>query len=86
MSAPIQVLEKRIIGPSLGKDSIKTSIIALIGGFILVMGFMVLYYSMAGVIACMALVVNLFLIVAVMAIFGATLTLPGMAGIVLTVG
>ncbi|MGN8475248.1 protein translocase subunit SecD [Helicobacter pylori] len=86
MSAPIQVLEKRIVGPSLGKDSIKTSIIALVGGFILVMGFMVLYYSMAGVIACMALVVNLFLIVAVMAIFGATLTLPGMAGIVLTVG
>ncbi len=86
MSAPIQVLEKRIVGPSLGKDSIKTSIVALIGGFILVMGFMALYYSMAGVIACMALVVNLFLIVAVMAIFGATLTLPGMAGIVLTVG
>ncbi|GAA7225941.1 hypothetical protein HpCK27_15250 [Helicobacter pylori] len=86
MSAPIQVLEKRIIGPSLGKDSVKTSIIALVGGFILVMGFMVLYYSMAGVIACLALVVNLFLIVAVMAIFGATLTLPGMAGIVLTVG
>lgn len=86
MNAPIQILEKRIVGPSLGKDSIKTSIIALIGGFILVMGFMVLYYSMAGVIACMALVVNLFLIVAVMAIFGATLTLPGMAGIVLTVG
>ncbi|MCQ2943485.1 protein translocase subunit SecD [Helicobacter pylori] len=86
MNAPIQVLEKRIIGPSLGKDSIKTSIVALIGGFILVMGFMALYYSMAGVIACMALVVNLFLIVAVMAIFGATLTLPGMAGIVLTVG
>ncbi|WQV32829.1 protein translocase subunit SecD [Helicobacter pylori] len=86
MNAPIQVLEKRIVGPSLGKDSIKTSIIALVGGFILVMGFMVLYYSMAGVIACMALVVNLFLIVAVMAIFGATLTLPGMAGIVLTVG
>ncbi|EMH27797.1 protein translocase subunit SecD [Helicobacter pylori] len=86
MNAPIQVLEKRIVGPSLGKDSIRTSIIALIGGFILVMGFMALYYSMAGVIACMALVVNLFLIVAVMAIFGATLTLPGMAGIVLTVG
>ncbi|WQS62974.1 protein translocase subunit SecD [Helicobacter pylori] len=86
MNAPIQVLEKRIVGPSLGRDSIKTSIIALIGGFILVMGFMALYYSMAGVIACMALVVNLFLIVAVMAIFGATLTLPGMAGIVLTVG
>lgn len=86
LSAPIVVLEKRIIGPSLGADSIKTSIVALIGGFILVISFMVLYYAMAGVIASVALVVNLFLIVAVMALFGATLTLPGMAGIVLTVG
>ncbi|WP_205437094.1 protein translocase subunit SecD [Helicobacter suis] len=86
LSAPLVVLEKRIIGPSLGADSIKTSIVALISGFILVMVFMIAYYALAGVIASMALIVNLFLIVAVMAIFGATLTLPGMAGIVLTVG
>lgn len=86
LPAPIQVLEKRSVGPSLGKDSIKASMVALISGFILVVGFMIIYYSMAGVIASVALVVNLFLIVAVMAIFGATLTLPGMAGIVLTVG
>lgn len=86
LPAPIQILEKRSVGPSLGKDSIKASMIALISGFILVVGFMIVYYSMAGVIASMALVINLLLIVAVMAIFGATLTLPGMAGIVLTVG
>ncbi|BCZ16740.1 Preprotein translocase subunit SecD [Helicobacter sp. NHP19-003] len=86
LSAPLVVLEKRIIGPSLGADSIKTSIVALIGGFILVMVFMIAYYALAGVIASVALIVNLFLIIAVMAIFGATLTLPGMAGIVLTVG
>ena len=60
--------------------------LALIGGFVLVVGFMIVYYALAGVIASCALVVNLLLIIAVMAIFGATLTLPGMAGIVLTVG
>ncbi|WP_199766894.1 protein translocase subunit SecD [Helicobacter felis] len=86
LSAPISVLEKRIIGPSLGADSIRTSLIALAGAFVLVIAFMIFYYSMAGVIASVALVVNLFLIIAVMALFGATLTLPGMAGIVLTVG
>ncbi len=84
--APIYMLEKRSVGPSLGADSIKASLIALVSGFVLVMLFMVLYYKMAGVIANIALVANLFLILAVMALFGATLTLPGMAGIVLTVG
>lgn len=86
LSAPLEVLEKRSVGPSLGADSIRSSIIALASGFILVVGFMIVYYSMAGVIASFALVINLFLIIAIMAIFGATLTLPGMAGIVLTVG
>lgn len=86
LPAPLEVLEKRSVGPSLGKDSIKASAIALISGFVLVVGFMIVYYSMAGVIATCALIVNLFLIIAVMSIFGATLTLPGMAGIVLTVG
>jgi len=60
--------------------------IALIGGFILVIIFMVVYYRMAGLIANIALIANLFIILAVMSLFGATLTLPGMAGIVLTVG
>lgn len=84
--APVVMLEKRSVGPSLGADSIKASLIALISGFLVVVGFMVVYYGMAGVIANIALIVNLFLIISVMAIFGATLTLPGMAGIVLTIG
>jgi len=70
----------------LGADSIRASSIALALGFILVVLFMVLYYGMAGVVANVALVGNLFLILAIMSLFGATLTLPGMAGIVLTVG
>ncbi len=84
--APVFMEEKRSVGPSLGADSIKASMIALITGFIAVVIFMVFYYGVAGVIADLALVVNLFLILAIMALFGATLTLPGMAGIVLTVG
>lgn len=84
--APVSVIEKRVVGPSLGADSIQASVIALISGFVLVVGFMIVYYAMAGVFASLALVINLFLIIAVMALFDATLTLPGMAGIVLTVG
>jgi len=84
--APIYLMEKRSVGPSLGADSIKASMIALIGGFIMVIIFMLIYYRMAGLIANIALVANLFIILAVMSLFGATLTLPGMAGIVLTVG
>jgi preprotein translocase subunit SecD len=84
--APVQVEEKRSVGPSLGADSIKASSIALVIGFLAVVVFMFIYYGMAGVISNMALVANLFLILAVMSMFEATLTLPGMAGIVLTVG
>jgi len=84
--APIYLMEKRSVGPSLGADSIRASMVALIGGFVLVIAFMVVYYRMAGVIANIALIANLLLLLAVMSLFGATLTLPGMAGIVLTVG
>jgi len=84
--APIYMMEKRSVGPSLGADSIKASMIALISGFVIVVLFMMVYYGVAGVIANIALVVNILLIIGVMALFGATLTLPGMAGIVLTVG
>nr|WP_321266435.1 protein translocase subunit SecD [uncultured Sulfurimonas sp.] len=84
--APIYLMEKRSVGPSLGADSIKASMVALIGGFTLVIIFMMFYYRAAGVIANIALIANLFIILAVMSLFGATLTLPGMAGIVLTVG
>jgi preprotein translocase subunit SecD len=84
--APVYVMEKRSVGPSLGADNIKASSMALALGFILVVIFMILYYGMAGVVADVALIGNLFLILAIMSLFGATLTLPGMAGIVLTVG
>ena len=84
--APIYLMEKRSVGPSLGADSIRASLIALVGGFILVIIFMVVYYRIAGIIANVALIANLFILLAVMSLFGATLTLPGMAGIVLTVG
>ncbi|KIM09199.1 MAG: preprotein translocase subunit SecD [Sulfurovum sp. PC08-66] len=84
--APVYVMEKRLIGPSLGQDSIDAAMLALVAGFALVILFMVWYYRIAGVIANIALLVNILLIIAVMALLGATLTLPGMAGIVLTVG
>ncbi len=86
LPAGVTLLEKRSVGPSLGADSIKASTIALVSGFALVFVFMIIYYGYAGIIANVALVTNIFIIVAVMAMFGATLTLPGMAGIVLTVG
>jgi len=84
--APVVVEEERSVGPSLGADSIKASSIALVIGFLSVVLFMFVYYGMAGVISNVALVANLFLILAIMSLFEATLTLPGMAGIVLTVG
>lgn len=86
LPASVEMLEKRSVGPSLGADSIRASMIALISGFVLVVIFMVVYYRIAGIIANIALITNIFIIIAVMAMFGATLTLPGMAGIVLTVG
>ena len=84
--APVKLLEQRSIGPSLGADSIKMSMIALIGASLFIVVFMVLYYGVAGMFANIALFVNVLMIIALMAMFGATLTLPGMAGLVLTVG
>ena len=86
LSASVTMLEKRSVGPSLGADSIKASAIALISGFVLVALFMVYFYGLSGVVSNTALIANLFIIIAVMSLFGATLTLPGMVGIVLTVG
>ena len=86
LPAPVIVLEKRSVGPSLGAESIKAALIALVSGFAAVFVFMIVYYRIAGIVANIALIVNIFIIIAVMAMFGATLTLPGMAGIVLTIG
>ena len=86
LPAPMNIIEERSVGPDLGKDSIKAGIISLIVGFSLVVLFMVYKYRIFGLIANLALVTNLFLLLGVLTMFGATLTLPGIAGIILTVG
>lgn len=86
LPAPIQVEEERTVGPLLGKDSIKAGIKASIIGFILVIGFMLLYYLIAGLIADVALLMNFLIIMGGLGLFHATLTLPGIAGIILTLG
>ena len=85
--APIQIVEERTVGPSLGKENIDAGLSAVVLGFALVLVFMLFYYKKFGLIANVALAANLVLIVGVMSMIpGATLTLPGIAGIVLTVG
>lgn len=85
--APIQIIEERTVGPSLGKENIKLGKEAIAAGFILVLAFMLLYYKKFGFVANIALALNLVMIIGIMSMIpGATLTLPGMAGIVLTVG
>ena len=86
LPAPIVINEERTVGPSLGLDSILKSMWALALGFVGVMIFMIVYYNVAGVFSVIALIFNLLLIAAALAYFQATLTLPGMAGIVLTIG
>ncbi|QZN90502.1 protein translocase subunit SecD [Idiomarina abyssalis] len=85
--APIQIVEERTVGPSLGQQNIDSGTQAIFWGFVLVLAFMVVYYKKFGLVANTALAANLILIIGVMSMIpGATLTLPGMAGIVLTVG
>ena len=86
LPAPVQVLEERTVGPSLGADSIRQGIIAILASTALVCLFMLVYYRLSGLIANVALGLNLLVLMAVMAGFHATLTLPGIAGIALTVG
>jgi len=86
LPAPLNILEERTVGPTLGQDSIRKGIRAIILGGIAVVVFMVVYYRACGLVADLALVLNLILILGAMAMLEATLTLPGIAGIVLTVG
>ncbi len=86
LPAPMNIIEERTVGPDLGKDSIKAGIISLIVGFSLVVLFMIYKYRIFGLIANFALITNLFLLIGILTLFGATLTLPGIAGIILTVG
>lgn len=86
LPAPLRLLEERTVGPSLGKDSIRQGSISFFVGSLAVVLFMIVYYKGGGIIADLALVVNVFLLLGAFAAFGFTLTLPGIAGIVLTVG
>ena len=86
LPAPVVILENRTVGPSLGKDSIEKGITSIIYGGLLVVVFIVLYYKWSGAIAVTALFLNIVLLAGALAYFGAALTLPGIAGIILTVG
>ena len=86
LRAPVEIIEERTVGPSLGKDNIAKGFMSVLIGFCLVLVFMTVYYKGFGVIANVALTANLIIIVAVLSLLQATLTLPGIAGIVLTVG
>jgi protein-export membrane protein SecD len=86
LPAPVRIAEERSVGPSLGGDSIQHGLMAGLIGSILVVVFMVIYYQLSGVIAIAAMLLNTVYVIAALAGFGATLTLPGIAGLVLTVG
>ncbi len=86
LPAPVNILEERTVGPSLGSDSIRQGIIATLIGTLFVILFMIFYYRFAGSVADLALIINIFLVLGVLAAFRATLTLPGIAGLLLTVG
>ena len=86
LPAPLNIIEERTVGPDLGEDSIKAGAISLAIGFFLVIIFMLYRYRQLGIIADLALIINLILLIGVLTILEATLTLPGIAGIILTVG
>ncbi|VBB47633.1 Protein translocase subunit SecD [uncultured Desulfatiglans sp.] len=86
LPAPVKILEERTVGPSLGMDSIQKGIKSMLIGGLIVILFMAIYYNLSGLIADLALVLNMIFIMAGLSFFGATLTLPGIAGIILTIG
>ncbi len=86
LPAPVDIVEERTVGPSLGAASIRAGTISVIVGLLFVVFFMVFYYQSAGLVADLALLLNILFIFGILAAFGATLTLPGIAGIVLTIG
>ena len=86
LPAPVDIIEERVIGPSLGADSVRSGTLSIIIGLGLVLVFMLIYYRFSGLIADFALIWNILLVLAVLASLQATLTLPGIAGLILTVG
>jgi preprotein translocase subunit SecD len=86
LPAPVKIIEERIVGPSLGADSVKAGTYSVLLGLALVLVFIPVYYKLSGLIADFALIWNILLVLAVLASLGATLTLPGIAALILTVG
>jgi preprotein translocase subunit SecD len=86
LPASLTYLEERTVGPSLGRDSIRAGVIASLVGLALVIVFMLLFYRLSGINAIVAMAINLLILLALMAYFGATMTLPGIAGFILTIG
>lgn len=86
LPAPARIVEESVVGPTLGKAAIKAGLISLVVGFLGVIAFMIFYYGKPGIYSVVALLANLFFIIGVLSGYGAALTLPGMAGLVLTIG
>lgn len=86
LAAPMTFVAEGVIGPSLGAENVERGLRAVMFSFVFALAFFIVYYRMFGIITCLALLLNLLMLVAVMSLFGATLTLPGLAGIALTVG
>jgi len=86
LAAPMEIVEERTVGPSLGADNVEQGFKSVVIGFVLVLIFMAIYYRVFGMVANLALFANLVLLIALLSMLGATLTMPGIAGIVLTVG
>jgi len=86
MDAPANIIQEEIVGPSLGREAIESGLLSFIIAFVLVLLYMIFYYNRAGFVANLALIINVFFIMGVLASLGAVLTLPGIAGIVLTIG
>ncbi|MCO6475609.1 MAG: protein translocase subunit SecDF [Phaeodactylibacter sp.] len=86
LPAETQIIQESLVGPSLGAENIRKSTVALVVGFLVVLGFMIFYYAGGGIVSIIALVLNIFFIFGALASYGTVLTLPGIAGIVLTIG
>ena len=86
LAAPARIIEEAVVGPTLGKEAIRSGLMSFAIALILILAYMWFYYSSAGIVADLALLANLFFVIGILASIGATLTLPGIAGIVLTIG
>ena len=86
LPTPVKIIEERTVGPSLGKDSIQSGTTAMLLGFLLIILFMIMYYKGSGLLANIALLINIVVVLSVLTSLGATLTLPGIAGLILTIG